>query len=986
MKESRKSHIVLTILAILAAGVLFATYGTVLPSLPFVSVQFDGPIAVDSDGDYSAMVDTESRRVLIMNSGGDLTGVVSCTTIDSPVDAVTDVCVSGGLVYVSGVRYKPDSEIIDKERVAVYDKGGNYQGTAYEMQGEGIKAGIKSLSNAPEGVVVACEKNNENGPGDLGSSLTFYLVNMEETKEIGSVESLDVGTFGVAVAPGDSDTYRYAILNERGVLDVDKTAYPPQVYEGHVYTYIDIGEDGTLYACDDSSGSLVAIAPGSSNVNTLLNGMGYYDVHVNNGVISTCNREMNKVTLCDTSGKVLGEFSNVAPSVGFSMRMLVVQASGIYLVLLILVLGIRKLYRIIKEGKTSGIGPVLAAVTVAIAIAVAVGSLSFASYKNMLDVRTSEIKMCADYLDATAQDLSGNMEKIDNRDAFHRNGEALDKAAENISNATYPISMLVYSANENDIGLYFSLYAKDDKGIFFVLGSSSEYIMGSSAHDVKASGLQDAFDGKSKNDGELLRGRTLRDTTQYQLVQIPTSDGKGVAGVIEIGSKTRSFEASITGKLAQRILGLLVLLLVVYLTYSELRTCGRCLFSFRQRLERDGDRAVALLTRPFTFCITLLTSIDSVMTVLIARDLLSKSGMGESSPFLAVPAVMLGIGLIAGQGLYSVVGPRVGARKLVFMGALGILACALFTIFSVASGNFWVYCVAKLLMSVPLGLLYVLGYSLPRIAPDDEMRAQAAGGVKRTDNSAAALGTVLGGYAAQALGNMWVYALVAVASLPVFLIAINLLPRAMQPVEKLAQPDSKNGLIRDFVKTPMALGLALFIVLPATLAAGYSSFLFPLFSSDLGMSKAEVNNVVVLGQLVVYVLIGVIERTEGRYGKWKVSMVAIALLGVVFLLFAVKTTLVWSFAVIALVGVLGKTSDGWKAMWIKGAGACGVPAGSATSAMYATRSLTLIVQPFVMGALLGATDAVAVIVLGVICAVCAALFFLVTRRTVIVKV
>ncbi len=986
MKESRKLHIVLIILAILAAGVLFATYGTVLPSLPFAPVQFDGPTAVDSDGDSSAVVDTESRRVLIMNGNGDLTGVVSCTTIDSPVDAVTDVCVSKGLVYVAGVRYKPDSEIIDKERVAVYDKGGNFQGTVYERQGGGTNPGIKSLSNAPDGVVVAYEKVAEKAFGEQESSLTFYLVGLEETREIGTVESLSVETFGVAVAPDSNGAYRYAILNERGILDVDKTAYPSQVYEGRVFTYIDIGEDGTLYACDDKSGLLVAIAPGSSNVTTLLSGTGYYDVHVNNDVVSTCNREANKVTLCDTSGKILGEFSEVTPSAGFSLRMVVVQASGLYLVLLVLVLGIRKLYRIIKEGKTSGIGPALAAVTVVVAIAVAVASLSYGSYKNMLDVRTSEIKMCSDYLGATALDLSESMEKIDNRNALHGNGEALDNTLINIFKAIYPTLALVDSANENDIGLYFSLYAKDDKGIFFVLGSSSEYVMGSSAHDVKTSGLQDAFDGKLKRNGELLRGRTLRDTTQYQLVQIPTSDGKGVAGVIEIGSKTRSFEAAITGKLAQRILGLLVLLLVVYLAYSELRTCGRCLFSFRQRLKKDGDRTVALLTRPFTFCITLLTSIDSVMTVLIARDLLSKSGMGESSPFLAVPAVMLGIGLIAGQGLYAITGPRVGARKLVFTGALAILACALFTIFSVASGNFWIYCVAKFLMSVPLGLLYVLGYSLPRIAPDDETRAQAAGGVKRTDNSAAALGTVLGGYAAQTLGNMWVYALVAVASLPVFLIAINLLPRAMQPVEKLAQPDSKNGLIRDFVKTPMALGLALFIVLPATLAAGYSSFLFPLFSSDLGMSKAEVNNVVVLGQLVVYVLIGVIERTEGRYGKWKVSMVAIALLGVVFLLFAVKTTLVWSFAVIALVGVFGKTSDGWKAMWIKGAGSCGVPAGSATSAMYATRSLTLIVQPFVMGALLGATDAVAVIVLGVVCVVCAALFFLVTRRTVIVKV
>lgn len=82
-------------------------------------------------------------------------------------------------------------------------------------------------------------------------------------------------------------------------------------------------------------------------------------------------------------------------------------------------------------------------------------------------------------------------------------------------------------------------------------------------------------------------------------------------------------------------------------------------------------------------------------------------------------------------------------------------------------------------------------------------------------------------------------------------------------------------------------------------ALGYSSFLFPLFSSDLGLSKTDVNNIVVLGQIFVYACIFAIERLEGYYGRWWVSTTAIALLGAVFLLFSVRTTLAWSVAVIA---------------------------------------------------------------------------------------
>ncbi len=992
-----KSHIALALLAALAAGVLFVTYGTVLPSFPFASVQLDRPTAVASDGEFTCVVDAESQRALILNADGDLTGTVSCSTVDSPFDAITDVNVSDKLVYLSGVRFQPDSDNIQRERVAVYDKGGNLLGAIFEKPGSGDSIPrIKSLSEVPDGIAIAYEKDvdpnegedqRENLVDDTGAgesqvrdkSISFLFPDGEEIRELEATAKSDVAMYGAAFAKGERS--HYATLSIRGIIGDDGNGLSSQMYAGHVFTAIDVAGDGTLYACDDQSGDLYAIPLGSSDARTLVAGDGFHSVHENSGVISLCNEETNMVTICDTAGTVTSEFDMVKPSIGFSARMVLVWASGLYLVVLALVLVVRKTHRLVKDGKTDSIGPMLMAVAVAAAFAIAIGSFSYSSYQKMLELRANEINTCADYLKTCAPELSAAMEKADNRDALHGDEDKLAEAVANFIEVASPAFLLVDAANNNNIGMYCTVYGKDDRGVFYLYGSSAEYVMGTSARDAESNGIQAAFEGSATEGGELLHGKTLRDAAQYRLVQIPTTDRKGVAGVIEIGSKMRSFESSITGDLAQRILGLLVLVLVVYLTYSELRACGRCLFSYRKRQGEEGVRAVAVLTRPFTFVITMLTSIDSVMTVLIARDLLTRAGMGDSSPLLAVPAVMLGIGMIAGQGLYAVAGSRVGLRKLVIAGAFVMLACACFTGAAVSSGVFWLYCVAKLAMSVPFGMLYSLGYSLPRLANNDETRALAAGGVKRTDTSAAALGTVLGGYAAQALGNMWVYALVGVACLPIILMALNLLPRGMQPLEKLAHSDGGTGRILSFVKTPVALGLALFVILPATLATGYASFLFPLFSVDLGLSKADINSIVVLGQVVVYVCINTIDRMEGRFGKWKVSTLAIALLGVVFLLFAVNTTLLWSVAVIAIVAVLCKSSDGWKTMWLKAAGEADVPIGRATGAMFAVRSLALVAQPFILGALLGATDSLAVIVIGLICLACAGLFFGITRRS-----
>ena len=85
--------------------------------------------------------------------------------------------------------------------------------------------------------------------------------------------------------------------------------------------------------------------------------------------------------------------------------------------------------------------------------------------------------------------------------------------------------------------------------------------------------------------------------------------------------------------------------------------------------------------------------------------------------------------------------------------------------------------------------------------------------------------------------------------------------------------------------------------------------------------------------------------------------------------------------VVALVGLLCKSTDGWKALWLSSAGEAGIPAGSAVGAMFATRSLALVAQPFVMGALLGVADSIAVIIIGALCVLCAGLFYLTTRRT-----
>ncbi|MBQ9004364.1 MAG: MFS transporter [Eggerthellaceae bacterium] len=931
----------------------------------------------------TVIADSGSSRALILNADEDLTGVVGCATTESPIDAIIDTCVSDGVVYLAGVQFEADSDVIKRERVVAYDKGGTLRGVVFELSGGGyVTPSIKAICDALGGVAFAYDKQADQASdnADLAAQSTtikFVLVDKDGVNDLSEADVGDAAVHDAALCL-DGDI-RYATLSFRGVVDDGVTDTPPQEYDGHVFTDIDVGANGALYACDDATGAAYVMRESSDAADLFADGEDFQNVHANSSTVSLCASKSNKVVLCGTTGTVTSAFSTVKPSAGFSVRMVVVWASGLYLAVLAIVLVVREVRRRLASRDTHWIGPVLLVAAVVSAIAIAVGNLSFSSYESSLETRAREINMCADYLQSNASDLSGPMERITSRNELRKFGK-VGEVTLNPFEVAEPAMILVNAANTNAIGMYCTVYGRDDQGAFYLYGSSFEHVMGTSARASGSAGVEAAFELDYPDDGKMQRGRTLRDVAQYRFVQIPASDGKSVVGVVEIGSKMRSFESSVVGNLTQQVIALIVMVLVVYLAYRELRECGHCLFAFQARRSRDPERSVAVLTRPFTLAITMLTSIDSVMTVLIARDLLTRSGAGESGTLLALPAVMLGIGLVIGQILYGKAGSRVGLRRLMAGGAVAMFACACFTCAAVLSGNFWLYCAAKLAMAAPFGMLYALGYSLPRLATDDETRALAAGGVKRTDTSAAALGTVLGGYAAQIIGNASVYVLVAVASIPVIIMALNLLPRGMKPLEQLAQPDRRSGRALDFVRTPAALSIALLILLPSTVAAGYASFLFPLFSNDLGLQKSDINNIVVMGQLLVYVCISGVDRVEARYGKRRVSTVAIALLGLVFLLFAVRTTLAWSLVVIPLVALLCKSSDGWKALWLEAAGKAGVAAGRAMGAMFATRSIILIAQPFILGALLGVADSVAIIVIGALCAACSLAFYLATRR------
>ena len=978
MKGVNKAFAILGALALVAFVGFVSTFGYPLPSTPTDPFELSEPVHADSDGTHTAIIDQQSRRLLILDKDDRLDTIVSFDSVGHHIDAATDVCVDGDVIWLSGVKYQDDSDTIALERVAMYTVNGDYVTTVHDSKrGNTSQPSIKSLTSSKDGAIMGYEERDPDDPE--ASTVVFVALNDKEEREISRNRVTDRSIFDMSYC---ENTSSFVALSARGIInDDDDASQQIKGYENYLFTCIDFIDDGQLFASDDVSGNLYCIDD-DGRPTLVGEGEGFCDIHINKSYLTACADGDNSiviVNLDDASTRSVSDLT-LTPSLAFSVWC--AWASRIYLICFIVLCLIAKLVSAIRSGDHSGIVTFASAVVVTGTFVLGVAYTSYGTFTTARQTRENIIGSYAEYFYTTDYKLADGIKTLESRAAL-RESKLLEIAQKCYEQVEEQVGFLVRSSSAHGIGTYAIVYGQDEEGIYHLYDSAEEHIVGRSlASPEKLKAVEAAFESDDFDDTIKL-GHTLRDSTMYNLVPVIDEANGSVVAVVEVGSKVRSFESALKTHLVERLIELLALVLVIYLGFTELHTCAMRLLSSRSVQHESPRDAIALLTRPISLAVIFLTSIDGVMTVLISKSLAEGMGTSTSSVLTAIPTALLGIGLAIGHFSYSVLGYRIGLRKLL----IGGLACAgliaLFGIVAVATKSFWVYCGVKLLLGIPFGLLYSLGFSLPRHASTSDVRDSGAYDFKCVKTSAAALGMVLGGYAAQGLGFAWVYVLLALACLLVVIVSARLFSLGQEPLEQLPAKDSEDFQPATGLRTILPIvALVLLIMLPMTLSGGYKSFLFPLYSADAGLSTASINSLFVLAQLLLFVCMSGITQAQNRLGIWGVTPLAIAALGATFLLFALNTTFAWSTVVIFIIALLTEAAGTWKNLWVELLSIRGIPAGKATGMMWGTLSLLATAQPLILTALRARSDAFLSIVLGVICCVGALGFWVVSRKRV----
>ena len=964
------------IAAIVALIVLLSSIGS--PVLfPFPSqILFDGPTVADTSGTTTAVVDSTSRRLLILDDKLRLNGVVNLESANYPIDMATHVCVRGDKVYLAGYSREGDSDYVASEQILCFDSSGSLC-EQYTVGEDSTESTICGMTAVDDGIIVASRyMGNDYENGSPIHAYRLVKIHDDGSYEFIREQEIAYGIFDVGYNQA-SDVACVVDLYGRVYRDGERISGEKA---SGIFVSADVADDGSIYACDDSGQDIVHIDDTGSA--SIFGGWQFVSVDVSGEYVVACSQHGNLIAISDLVGEETSWLAGIDFAPMMFVRMLVFWIAAAYLSVLAVVVAAGRLRTILVTGDTGSLGPMMGSLAVVLAIGLGVGQLYSAAYDRATQTRSDEINAVADYI-ARLTDPDLVQELATYGQDRNKVWSAEETASLGVRGPINELMLMANTAQDYDIGIYFRVYGMDDAGIYNVANWNNEYVFGSAALlGENEENVARLFEYDTPIDGTMYTGKTLRDQTLFRLVPISDSDASKVVGVIEIGSSMESLASRVIGTELQRIVGFLVALLVVYLTYSELRACGSTLLRVRMMpASRENDK-LAALTRPFTFLVTMLQSMDAVMMVLIAQDLLGKVGTGAASFLLALPAVALGLGIVIGNMLFGRLGSATAPRSLAMCGAVVAAVCAIGVAIAIAAGSFWAFCIARLLMAAPLGMLYAFGYSLQRHAQDDDIRDIASGAVMRTDTSAAALGTVLGGYIAWALGNFWIYLCAAVICIPLLLFVRQWFPRGRVVLDD-APPRGREFLqsMGKLLSGGAIVAIGALLVVPVAASAGYRSFLFPIYTDSLGLSRVDINNLFVFGQLVVFLAIESIRNVKGRLGDWQTTAGGIAGIGVTFVLFFLNRTAVWAVVVIVLVGLFAKTGESWKGLWLRAADANGVPKSIAGGTMFAARNVANIIQPLLLGFFLMFGQRFAIIALGLFCLVCAGGFVLFARRS-----
>ncbi|MDO5329130.1 MAG: MFS transporter [Coriobacteriia bacterium] len=533
---------------------------------------------------------------------------------------------------------------------------------------------------------------------------------------------------------------------------------------------------------------------------------------------------------------------------------------------------------------------------------------------------------------------------------------------------------IVSNSEKSGKNIFYSIFSYDDLSKEFTLTDSSSkfYQYGSKVDSDSYQALQDIYNNHDT------QGIASDDNGYFIYAGAPFN-----GGVVVFCAYTSYIDANYMVDVFRIIMILIVICLLIFACIVEANNLGDVVRRYRKQLAKKSDIAYVNLVRPMSLFLASAMGADSVLAVLIARDLL---GDVASDFMTALPITLAALGLMLGIMLFMKLERKFTAKSIFVVFSIMLILSYVATAYACVVCSFEAFATTKLISGFSAGVLRAELYSMAAKEKNEKKRYPLTQSIGRAAMPAQVIATLICGYLANVTDYYSIYVFAGLASLIFVVMGLIFIPKGSyflgfieteNTTVKLKSNVRKLsfGQILKWLISPRMLVLIFFVIVPYAAVKGYKSYLFPLYSSSVGMDKLTISVIFALATMVTYIVIHPISELNGKLENRQKIINGLLALGFIFVLFLANSRIEWAIVVMFLSMIAGRTfGTPFRMLWMRMAEYNGHDVGQLQPVMYLIEEACNALQVVFFSIMLILGSGQACFVFGIFCLVSAIIF------------
>lgn len=354
------------------------------------------------------------------------------------------------------------------------------------------------------------------------------------------------------------------------------------------------------------------------------------------------------------------------------------------------------------------------------------------------------------------------------------------------------------------------------------------------------------------------------------------------------------------------IFTIIVILSLCYLIYREIYIFSSGFSLYKNSTQNNNEFSIVHIICSIDFFRSLIFGCDTVLGVLITKQILQNLSLPCNGFMLSIPLVTFGIGSIITLPVFQILTYKISIKKIYGVCFIGLFVSLVMLIISVRFNDFIVYCIAKFIFGFSIILFLATNHTVPMCHRDEKVRFKAFRGFSMTDISGAVIAIIISCEVAEYWGYEYIY-LIAL----VFVIIVSILVFVFLNA-KTCFPARENAIssdIKTFIKVIFSLPMiaCLFVSFVSYTTGIYKTFVFSLLGEDFELSQISISYVASLSLIVVYILSRLYDKVTKNFEHWTLTCICLFATSLVFMMFIFLNNLFWACLTLILSGVLYKS-------------------------------------------------------------------------------